>query len=400
MSSIISGTVSNSLSGKLIVLAVTGSIAAVRTVDLARDLIRRGATVHSVMSKAATEIIHPYALEYATGNPVVTKITGRVEHVEFCGVGGLADLLLIAPATANSIGKIAQGIDDTPVTTYATTALGSGVPVMVVPAMHEAMYRHPAVLKNLEAIRSMGVVVVDPRIEEEKAKIAENRTVVMEAERLLGPNDLANKKVLVTSGATAERVDPIRILTNRASGKTGTEIALEARRRGAEVTLVHRGHLGLPLKEIYVESAEDMLSAVLAELDGGGYDAMIAAAAVSDYTLDPSAEKIKSGGDLVLRLKQTSKIIKTAKSLHPELKMVGFKAETFLSDQDLISRAEESMEKNQLDLVVANDVGKGGMGTEENRVLILGRDGVKSEISGKKSLIARAVIDALGEELS
>lgn len=384
----------------MIVLAVTGSIAAVRTIDLVRDLIRRGATVHTVMSGAAAEIIHPYALEYASSNPVVTKITGRVEHVEFCGVGGRADLLLIAPATANTIGKIAQGIDDTPVTTYATTALGSGVPVMVVPAMHEAMYRHPAVLKNLEALRSMGVLVVDPRIEEEKAKIAENRTVVMETERLLGPNDFAGRRVLVTSGATAERVDPIRILTNRASGKTGTQIALEAWRRGAEVTLVHRGYLGLPVKEVYVESAEDMLAAVLAELEDGGYDAMIAAAAVSDYTLDASAEKIKSGGDLVLRLKQTSKIIKTAKSLHPDLKMVGFKAETFLTDEDLISRAEESMEKNQIDLVVANDVGKGGMGTEENRVLILGRDGVKSEISGKKSLIARAVIDALGEEFS
>jgi phosphopantothenoylcysteine decarboxylase/phosphopantothenate--cysteine ligase len=400
MSSIISCTVSDSLSGKLIVLGVTGSIAAVRTVDLVRDLIRRGATVHSVMSEAATEIIHPYALEYASENPVVTKITGRVEHVEFCGVGGRADLLLIAPATANTIGKIAQGIDDTPVTTYATTALGSGVPVMVVPAMHEAMYRHPAVVRNLESLRSMGVVVVDPRIEEEKAKIADKRTVVMEAERLLGPADLAGKRVLVTSGATAERVDPIRILTNRASGKTGTKIALEARRRGADVTLVHRGRLGLPVKEVYVESAEDMLAAVLAELDGGGYDAMIAAAAVSDYTLDPSAEKIKSGGELVLRLKPTTKIIKNVRSLHPELKMVGFKAETFLSDDDLISRATESMENNRLDLVVANDVGRGGMGTEENRVLILRRSGTKSEVCGKKSLIAKAVIDALAEEFS
>ena len=396
----ISGSLSDSLSGKLIVLAVTGSIAAVRTVDLVRDLIRRGATVHAVMSSAATEIIHPYALEYASENPVVTRITGRVEHVEFCGVGGRADLLLVAPATANTIGKIACGIDDTPVTTYATTALGSGVPVVVVPAMHEAMYRHPAVLKNLDALRSMGVVVVDPRIEEEKAKIAENRTVVMEVERLLGPNDLAGKKILVTSGATAERVDPIRILTNRASGKTGTEIALEARRRGAQVTLVHRGRLGLPVHEIYAESAEEMGYAVLAQLDGGGYDAMIAAAAVSDYTLAPSAEKIKSGGEMILRLSPTSKIIGAVRSLHPDLKMVGFKAETFLTDEELISRAKESMEKNRLDLVVANDVGKGGMGTEENRVLILGRSGMRSEVSGPKRAIAKAVIDALAEELS
>ena len=400
MTSTISCTVSDSLSGKLIVLAVTGSIAAVRTVDLARDLIRRGAAVHSVMSGAATEILHPHALEYASGNPVVTRITGRVEHVEFCGVGGRADLLLIAPATANTIGKIAWGIDDTPVTTYATTALGSGVPVVVVPAMHEAMYRHPAVMRNLEALRSMGVVVLDPRIEEEKAKIAESRTVVLEVERLLGPNDLAGRRVLVTGGATAERVDPIRILTNRASGKTGAEIALEARRRGAEVTLVHRGRLGLPLKEVYVESAEDMLRAVLAELEGGGYDAIVAAAAVSDYTLDPSADKIKSGGQLVLRLRPTSKIIAAVRASHPEIKMVGFKAETFLSDEELIFRARESMEKNRLDIVVGNDVGKGGMGTEDNRVLILSRSGGVAEVAGKKRKIAEAVVDALAGELS
>jgi len=400
MTSTISCTVSDSLSGKLIVLAVTGSIAAVRTVDLARDLIRRGAAVHSVMSGAATEILHPHALEYASGNPVVTRITGRVEHVEFCGVGGRADLLLIAPATANTIGKIAWGIDDTPVTTYATTALGSGVPVVVVPAMHEAMYRHPAVMRNLEALRSMGVVVLDPRIEEEKAKIAESRTVVLEVERLLGPNDLAGRRVLVTGGATAERVDPIRILTNRASGKTGAEIALEARRRGAEVTLVHRGRLGLPLKEVYVESAEDMLRAVLAELEGGGYDAIVAAAAVSDYTLDPSADKIKSGGELVLRLRPTSKIIAAVRASHPEIKMVGFKAETFLSDEELIFRARESMEKNRLDIVVGNDVGKGGMGTEDNRVLILSRSGGVAEVAGKKREIAEAVVDALAGELS
>ncbi len=400
MTSTISCTVSDSLSGKLIVLAVTGSIAAVRTVDLARDLIRRGAAVHSVMSGAATEILHPHALEYASGNPVVTRITGRVEHVEFCGVGGRADLLLIAPATANTIGKIAWGIDDTPVTTYATTALGSGVPVVVVPAMHEAMYRHPAVMRNMEALRSMGVVVLDPRIEEEKAKIAESRTVVLEVERLLGPNDLAGRRVLVTGGATAERVDPIRILTNRASGKTGAEIALEARRRGAEVTLVHRGRLGLPLKEVYVESAEDMLRAVLAELEGGGYDAIVAAAAVSDYTLDPSADKIKSGGELVLRLRPTSKIIAAVRASHPEIKMVGFKAETFLSDEELIFRARESMEKNRLDIVVGNDVGRGGMGTEDNRVLIISRSGRVAEVAGKKREIAEAVVDALAGELS
>ena len=132
----IQGQKSSFLAGKTIVLGVTGSIGAVRVVELARELIRNGAEVHAVMTEAATRILHPDALHYATGNPAITELGGRVEHVEFCGLKGRADLLLIAPATANTIGKIAYGIDDTPVTSFATTALGSGVPVIVVPAMH------------------------------------------------------------------------------------------------------------------------------------------------------------------------------------------------------------------------------------------------------------------------
>jgi len=399
MSSSISCTVSNSLNGKLIVVGVTGSIAAVRVVDLIRDLIRRGAEVHCVMSAAACQILHPYALEYASENPVTTRITGRVEHVEFCGEGGRADLFLIAPSTANTLGKVALGIDDTPVTTYATTALGSGVPVMVVPAMHEAMYRHPAVVSNLKSLKSMGVHLIDPRIEEEKAKIADNAVVIMEVERLLGPGDLFGRKVLITSGATAEKIDPIRVMTNRASGKTGVEIALEARRRGAEVTLVHRNHLGLPLNEVYAESAKEMLHVVLSEMENG-YDVFIGAAAVADYTVDSHAQKIKSGGDLTLQFKRTPKIIKTVRSQYPDLMMVGFKAETFVSDEDLVLSAQESLRNNQLNMVVANDVGSGGMGTDENRVLIVNRDGLLSTVTGEKKVIAREIVDVLVEELN
>ena len=267
MDSSISGTVSDSLAGKLIVVGVTGSIAAVRTVDLVRELIRRGAEVHCVMSSAACQIPHPYSLEYASGCPVITEITGRVEHVEFCGKDGTADLLLVAPATANTIGKMAVGIDDTPVTTFATTAIGSGKAVMVVPAMHEAMYLHPGVLKNLETLKSTGVAVVDPRIEEGKAKIADNQRIVLEVERALGPKDLASKRILITSGSNAERIDPIRILTNRASGRTGVEIGLEAYRRGGEVAIVHRCRMGLPFRELYAESAQEMLDTVLSELE-------------------------------------------------------------------------------------------------------------------------------------
>lgn len=394
MDSNISGTVNDSLSGKLIVVGVTGSIAAVRTVDMIRELIRRGAEVHCVMSPAAVQILHPYALEYASGYPVITEITGRVEHVDFCGTDGRADLLLVSPATANTIGKMALGIDDTPVTTFATTALGSGKHVMIVPAMHEAMYRHPAVAKNLETLRVFRVSVVDPRIEEGKAKIADSQRIVLEVERMLGPGDLASKRILITSGSNAETIDPIRILTNRASGKTGVEIGLEAYRRGAVVSIVHRSKMGLPFREIYAQSAEEMLSAVLAELKNG-YHALISAAAIADYTLDPSQGKIKSGQDLVLRLKPTKKIIKTVRSQYPDLKIVGFKAETFMGDEELIRRAMESMKSSELNLVVANDVGAGGIGQEENKVIIIDRSGQSTTAEGKKSLIARKILDRL-----
>jgi phosphopantothenoylcysteine decarboxylase / phosphopantothenate---cysteine ligase len=398
MPSDISGTVSETLSGKRIVVGVTGSIAAVRVVDLIRDLIRRGAEVHCVASLASQQILHPYALEYASTYPVITEITGRVEHVEYCGVDGIADLLLVAPATANTIGKMALGIDDTPVTTFATTAIGSGKSVMIVPAMHEAMYQHPAVLKNLENLRNMGVIVVDPRIEEGKAKIADSARVVLEVERLLGPKDLQGKKILITSGSNAESIDPIRILTNRASGKTGVALALEARRRGAEVILIHRFILDIPVRQVYAESAQEMLDAVLGELSMG-CDALIGVAAVADYTLDASVEKIKSGQDLVLRLKTTKKILKAARDAHPNLRIVGFKAETNLTDELLAASAKKSLLDNKLDLVVANDVAQSGMGTEENRVLIINKEGARRVVEGKKSKIARMIIEALVEVL-
>ena len=398
MPSDITGSASETLSGKTIVVGVTGSIAAVRVVDLIRDLIRRGAEVHTVASAASQQILHPYALQYATNHPVITEITGRVEHVEFCGVGGKADLFLVAPATANTIGKMACGIDDTPVTTFATTALGSGKPVAVVPAMHEAMYRHPAVLRNLDALRAMGVTMIDPRIEEGKAKIADNLAVVREVERLLGPSDLVGKRIVITSGSNAETVDPIRILTNRASGRTGVELALEARRRGAEVILVHRFLQDIPVRQVYAESAKDMLDAVQTEV-AQGCDALISAAAVADYTLESQAEKIKSGQELVLHLKPTQKIIKIVRVAYPHLKIVGFKAETGVTDEELVARAQESMAGAGLDLVVANDVARGGMGTEDNRVLIIGKDRPIRIIQGKKSEIARRIIDALMEVL-
>src|SRR6056297_1031232 len=213
------------LSGVNVALGVTGSIAAVKVVELAHELRRRGASVRAVTTESAQGIVHPWAVEFATDAPVVTEITGGVEHVELCGRDGWADVLLVAPATANTVGKIAAAIDDSPVTTTATTALGAGVPVVVAPAMHEPMYDHPGVLEAIDKVESWGVEFVDPRIEEGKAKIATEDAIALAVARAASPDLLKGETVVVTSGATAEPVDPVRVLTNRSSGRTGRAVA-------------------------------------------------------------------------------------------------------------------------------------------------------------------------------
>ncbi|WP_406661001.1 bifunctional phosphopantothenoylcysteine decarboxylase/phosphopantothenate--cysteine ligase CoaBC [Methanolobus sp. ZRKC3] len=394
----IKSTRSESLKGKTIVLAVTGSIAAVRSIELAREFIRRGAEVHAVMSKAAKDIINPMALHYATGNEAITTITGKVEHVEFFGNMGRADLLLIAPATANTIGKIAAGIDDTSVTTFATTAIGSGKPVMIVPAMHEDMYRHPAVLENIKKIKDWGIGFIGPKVEEGIAKIASNDEIVLEVERMIGINSLVGKKILVTSGSTAESIDPIRIMTNRASGRTGVELTLEAYRRGADVTIAHRNKVGTGnIRDVFAESAQQMTDAVLSELESG-YDILISAAAISDYTLDAANSKIKSGKDLTLSFKPTRKLIREVRKAYPELIIVGFKAEAGIGKDELIQRAKQTLEEAELDMIVANEVSEKGMGTQDNSVHIIHADNREiTNFAGPKNKIAIELMDIITE---
>ena len=382
---------SRSLEGKTIVLGITGSIAAVKCVELARELMRHGANVYAVMTKDAQKILHHEAMKYATENPVITEITGTVEHVEFCGIGGKASLLLIAPCTANTIGKIAHGIDDTTVTTFATTAFGSGTPIMIVPAMHESMYNHPIVIENIGKLTELGVEFINPVLEEGAAKIASADEIVLRVERALREKTLAGKRIIITGGATSEAIDPIRIVTNRASGKTGMELALEAFRRGADVTLVHRGCMGIQgICEFDVESARDMTETVIEEL-GKGYDLLISAAAISDFTVNTSKEKIKSGKEVNIALKPAPKLIKEARRKYPDLKIIGFKAETGVSEDELVKRARESMEASSLAMVVANDVSSGGMGTEDNEVYLI--DSSIKRVAGTKREIAFEIMD-------
>jgi phosphopantothenoylcysteine decarboxylase/phosphopantothenate--cysteine ligase len=297
------------LAGKQVVVAVTGSIAAVEVVRLIHSLRRCGAVVQAVMSEAATGIISPESLTYASGRPAITRVSGMVEHVTYCGDGGSADLLLIAPCTANTISKIACGIDDTPVTTFATTALGSGMPVLIVPAMHHSMYRHPAVRENLKRIRSWGVGVIDPRIEEGKAKIADTETIILWSERMILGHPLKGRRVLITSGPCREPVDDVRVLTTRSTGQMGRALALEAFRLGADVTVVHRDEFPC-VTNLPADSAADMREAVhRCFSDGCAADIYISAAAISDFAPKQVKGKIPSGKKIGLELEPLPKLL-------------------------------------------------------------------------------------------
>ena len=221
------GSRSRELDGFRIVLCITGSVAAIKSPDIARELMRRGADVYVVMTKMAEKIIHTYMMEWSTGNPVVTELTGQVEHVTYGGEHGKrADLILVAPSTANTIGKVAAGIDDTPVTTLLTTGIGAGIPVIIAPAMHESMYRHPFVVENVRKLESIGIEVLMPRMEEGKAKIPDTGEIVDAVVRKLRTKkDLAGRRVLVTGGPTREYLDAFRFISNPSSGKTGVAVA-------------------------------------------------------------------------------------------------------------------------------------------------------------------------------
>ena len=383
------------LDGVNVALGVTGSIAAVKTIELAHELRRRGASVRGVMTESAQGIIHPWALEFATENPVVTELTGKVEHVELCGRDGWADVFLIAPATANTVGKIASAIDDTPVTTTATTALGADVPVVIAPAMHEPMYDHPGVGETIERVESWGVGFVPPRIEEGKAKLASLDAIALATARATGERDLAGERIVVTSGATSETIDPVRVLTNRSSGKTGRAIARACYARGADVTLVHDGP-DVPYADVErVESAAAMLAAVEGAVADA--DALVSAAAVGDYTVEESAEKIRSGRDLSLSLEPTVKILDAVREAHPDLPIVGFKTETSGDDEAMVSAARETLSRVGLAFVVANDASV--MGESETRVLVVRGSDFESYEGDKAGLGAR-VAEALALELA
>ncbi len=372
------------LKEKRIVLCITGSVAAVQCPEIARQLMRHGAEVVAVMSLMAQKIIHPYLMEWATGNPVVTELTGKIEHVALAGEHvNKADLILVAPATANTISKIASGIDDTTVTSVASTAFGSKIPLLIVPAMHESMYRHPILNQNIKKLKALGVEFVEPRIEEGKAKIAETEEILeVVIRKLSASKDFAGMKILVTAGPTLEYIDPVRVITNKSSGSMGIEVTREALLRGAEVTLIYGPGTATPPREakvICVETTKEMYKAVVSELKSQRYDVVIATAAAADWTPKKHYDykvPTRETSALDVKLEPTPKIIDVVKKISPEALLVPFKAEYNVSDEELVENAYRRLKKARADLIVANDVARKGVGfgVETNEIFIVDKN--------------------------
>jgi len=394
------------LRGKTICMCLTGSVACINSPIIARELMRLGAEVIVTMSKAATELINPSLMHWATGNPVITKLTGAVEHVFLAGDRpnhfGKADIILVSPATANTISKIANGIDDTPVTTVVSTAFGSSIPIVIVPAMHASMF-HPIIERNIARLKECGINVLGPRLSEGKAKIAKVDEIIDKViDLLITTRDLEGKKVLITAGPSREAIDSIRYLSNKSSGRMGVELAKEASARGADVLLV-AGECMVKIPDyintIHVESADDFIKTIKDELSYSNYDMFISAAAVSDYKpVDFIEGKISSDSveELNVTMHLTPKILKVARRKDYKLFVIAFKAEMNVSRTELIDRAYNRLLKSEADLIVANDVGREDIGfnSKDNEVYIINKEKHITHIEKHtKRYVASKIID-------
>jgi phosphopantothenoylcysteine decarboxylase/phosphopantothenate--cysteine ligase len=389
------------LQGKEIVLGVTGSIAAYKAVELLRELVKAGASVKVVMTQSAQRFVAPLTFATLSRQEVMTDLftldyDAKIRHI--AATEG-ADLLLVAPATANVIGRFARGLADDLLTNLF---LASTRPVLLAPAMDADMYRHPAVQENLERLRTWGVRIVGPAEGELASgmwgpgRLAEIPEILQAVTEILQPmNDLAGEVVLVTAGPTHEPIDPVRYLANRSSGKMGYAIAQEASDRGAQTILVS-GPTALTaprgVEMIQVETALQMSAAVLDHLPKA--TVVIKAAAVSDYRLSrPSKSKLKkSETSHALELVLNPDILKEIGAQKGARIVIGFAAET----GDLLRQAERKLKEKNLDLIVVNDVGAAGAGFshDTNVVSILDLDGGVEELPLlPKRQVARRILD-------
>lgn len=376
------GSKSSRLKNKRILFLITGSVAMYKVVDMIRDLIREGAEVETMISPSAQKMMNTTIFEWASGNPVVTNITGKIEHVLFAGKHTqTVDLIIVAPLTANTLGKMVNGIADTNVSLTLMTAIGNNIPILLIPGMHAPMFDNPTVQKNIEIIsKNKNITWLEPQLIESKAKIPETYIVTQRTIRLLSLQLLRNQKILVTAGPNREFIDPIRFISNPSSGKMGFAFALEAWYLGAEIYfVVGPNQLQIPSEfHIYsVTSVNEMADKVKQILLNNSLTYAVFSAAVADYKPKYIAsEKIRSGqNQLVIELEPTIKILKLVKSLKadhfPNLKVIAFKAEYAKTNNELQSAAKQFLDDGRADLVIANEVGPDDKGFEVDNTKVL-----------------------------
>ena len=397
------------LKDKTVVIGVSGGIAVYKTLDVVSRLRKLGVNVNVIMTKSATEFVTPLSFQSLSQNYVVCDMfedpkTWDVEHIS---LAKRADVFLIAPATANVIGKIANGIADDMIT---TTVMATKAKVLIAPAMNTNMYENPILQRNINTLKELGYNFVEPESgrlacgDTGKGKLASPETIVDEVVKLLSKDqDLKGKSIIVTAGPTIESIDPMRYITNRSTGKMGYSIAKEAIERGADVTLI-TGPTNLTppqnlKKLVKIESAKDMYEAVLENLDEN--DVVIKSAAVADYKpKNYSNKKIKkSDDDLVIELDRNKDIAQEIGKIKNNKILVGFAAET----NDLIENASLKIKKKNLDFIVANDLTKegAGFGVDTNIVKIIDKEGNITEYPKmKKEEVANIILDKIKELLS
>ena len=394
----IRGEKSKKLQDKKIVLGVTGSIAAVETVKLARELIRHGSKVFPVMTPSATRIIHPDALWFATGVEPIISLTGETQHVEMCGrVSDKADLFLISPCTANTISKIAYGIDDTAVTTFASTAIGSKIPIIIVPAMHLSMYNHKFVQENIEKCKKIHINFIDPKIEGNKAKFPSIKEIVANVIRLIGASDLKNKNVLIIGGSSIEPIDDVRVISNQSSGKTAVSLAMISFLRGSKVELWY-GCSSEPVPEFLNYSRFSTLNDLIELVETTSlkkFNIIVLCAALSDYKTDKIKGKISSQREkLVIELKPTKKIMAILRKLAPKATIVGFKLEE--SSKSLKKSMEELIDKYSIDFVVGNIIS--ALNKDETEIWLMDKKYKILNKKGSKLEIADQIFNTILKE--
>lgn len=376
----------SSLKNKNIIVGVTGSIAAYKSCELVRNFIKKEADVQVVMTKNASNFITPLTLQTLSGKRVATDAfdlewESKIGHIH---LADSSDLIVVAPASASFIGKLANGITDN---LLSTVIIASKAKVVICPAMNVNMYENPLVAENIRKLENAGYKIVEPYEGdlacgwEGKGRLADIEDISIEIEKELSPKDLNEKKFLITAGATREFIDPVRFISNPSSGKMGYSIARAAWMRGGDVTLI-TGFAEIPppygVKTIRVNSADEMYKAVMSNIKG--MDVIIKAAAVSDYkTVDKKSNKIKkSQNSMTLELTKTRDILKEIGNSKNGTFVVGFAAES----ENISENSEKKLKNKNLDLIVANDIKQkgAGFGVDTNIVSIISKNGEKFDL--------------------